>query len=86
MSALALLRVMLTIAVLAYVAIVGFMYLQQRSFQYHPAQKGTPPEALGLSGVTEERVKTPDGETIVLWYAPARPGKPTVLFFHGNGG
>ena len=80
------LRAALLLAVLAYVAIAGFMYLQQRSFQYHPAHKGTSPQALGLAGVTEERVKTPDGETIVLWYSPARPGKPTVLFFHGNGG
>ncbi|MCA3561075.1 MAG: alpha/beta fold hydrolase [Aestuariivirga sp.] len=80
------LKFVILLSVLAYVAIAGFMYLQQRSFQYHPAHKGTPPQALGLSGVTEERVKTPDGETIVLWYAPAQPGQPTVLFFHGNGG
>ena len=80
------LRYVLLLAVLAYVAIAGFMYVQQRSFQYFPARAGTPPQALGLSGVAEERVKTLDGETIVLWYSPARPGKPTVLFFHGNGG
>ncbi len=76
----------LILAALAYVAIVCFMYLQQRSFQYFPAHKGGTPQDLGLSGVTEQRVKTPDGETIVLWYSPAQPGKPTVLFFHGNGG
>lgn len=80
------LRVVLILAVLVYVGIAAFMYFQQRSFQYFPAHKATPPQALGLSGVTEERVKTPDGETIVLWYAPAGPGQPTVLFFHGNGG
>ena len=82
----AVLRFVLLFAVLAYAAIAGFMYVQQRSFQYFPARTGTPPQALGLSGVTQERLKTPDGETIVLWYAPARPGKPTVLFYHGNGG
>jgi fermentation-respiration switch protein FrsA (DUF1100 family) len=81
-----LLRSTLTLAVLAYLAIVAFMYLQQRSFQYFPGHKATPPQALGLTGVSEERVRTPDGETIVLWYAPAPPGAPTVLFFHGNGG
>ncbi|MCA3556082.1 alpha/beta fold hydrolase [Aestuariivirga sp.] len=80
------LKSVLIVAVLAYAAIVGFMYLQQRSLQYHPAHKGTPPQAMGLSGVTEERVKTPDGETIVLWYVPAQPDRPTVLFFHGNAG
>ena len=80
------LKSILFLAALVYVAIAGFMYLQQRSFQYFPAHKGSSPQALGLSGVTEERVSTPDGETIVLWYSPAQPGKPTVLFFHGNGG
>lgn len=82
----ALLRFILLFAVLAYVAVAAFMYLQQRSFQYFPAHKATPPQALGLSGVTEERVTTPDGESIVLWYQGAQPGQPTVLFFHGNGG
>lgn len=82
----ALLRSVLLIIIVLYLGIVAFMYLQQRSLQYFPARTGTSPQALGLSGVTEERVPTPDGETIVLWYAPAQPGKPTVLFFHGNGG
>ena len=82
----AVLRFVLIFAVLAYVAIAGFMYVKQRSFEYFPGRTGVPPQALGLVGVTEQRVKTPDGETIVLWYAPAQPGKPTVLFFHGNGG
>jgi len=86
MGVMVLLRSVLLFAVLAYLAIAGFMYVQQRSFQYFPARAGTPPQALGLTGVTEERVKTPDGETIVLWYSPAQPGKPTVLFLHGNGG
>ena len=81
-----LLRSLFLLGVAAYLGIAAYMYLQQRSFQYLPARAGTPPQALGLTGVTEERVTTPDGETIVLWYAPAPAGKPTVLFFHGNAG
>ncbi len=82
----ALLRSTLVIAAVAYVAIVLFMYVQQRSLQYFPGRAGTAPLSLGLAGVTEERVTTPDGETIVLWHAAAQPGMPTILFFHGNGG
>ncbi|MEM7679052.1 MAG: alpha/beta hydrolase, partial [Myxococcota bacterium] len=26
------------------------------------------------------------GETLMAWYAEAKPGQPTVLYFHGNGG
>jgi len=81
-----LLRGVLIFVGVAYVAIVLFMYFQQRSLQYFPGRAGTSPQALGLAGVTEERVTTPDGETIVLWHAAARPGMPTILFFHGNGG
>lgn len=80
------LRFVLLFLAVSYLAAAGFMYVKQRSFQYFPSRAGTPPQALGLVGVDEERVKTPDGETIVLWYAQAQPGKPTVLFLHGNGG
>lgn len=82
----ALLRGLLILIAVSYVAIVLFMYFQQRSLQYFPGRAGTSPQALGLEGVTEERVKTPDGETVVLWHAAAQPGMPTILFFHGNGG
>lgn len=74
------------IAALGYAVILLYMYLQQRSLQYFPSREGTAPELLGLSGVTEHRVTTPDGETIVLWHAEPQAGQPTILFFHGNGG
>ena len=80
------LRVILIVVAVAYLGVLAFMYLQQRSLQYFPSRAATPPEALGLSGVSEQRVQTPDGETLVLWRAEARPGMPTILFFHGNGG
>ena len=28
---------------------------------------------------------TDDGEKIILWHMPAKPGRPVVLYFHGNG-
>jgi pimeloyl-ACP methyl ester carboxylesterase len=80
------LRLVLIAVVVAYLAIVLFMYVQQRSIQYLPSRVGTSPQAAGLSGVSEERIVTSDGETIVLWHAEPRPGMPTILFFHGNGG
>jgi hypothetical protein len=36
--------------------------------------------------VEERVIKTPDGEAIVAWYGPAAPGRPTLLYFHGNAG
>jgi len=80
------LRGVLIVGAMSYVIVLLYMYVQQRSLQYFPGRQGTAPEVLGLSGVSEHRVTTPDGETIVLWHAEPQPGQPTILFFHGNGG
>jgi fermentation-respiration switch protein FrsA (DUF1100 family) len=80
------LRGLLFAAAAGYLVILLYMYLQQRSLQYFPARDALSPQDVGLSGVSEERVKTPDGQTIVLWHAEAQPGLPTILFFHGNAG
>ncbi len=80
------LRVVLAVAALAYVGIALFMYVQQRSLQYFPGHSSSSPQAAGLTGVSEETIATADGERIIAWYKPAAPGKPTILFFHGNGG
>ncbi|HUR43331.1 MAG TPA: alpha/beta hydrolase, partial [Aestuariivirga sp.] len=74
------------VGLLAYAGIMLAMYLLQRSLQYHPESKGLTPAAVGLSGVTVNLLDTPDGERIVTWYAPAMPGRPTVLYFQGNAG
>jgi uncharacterized protein len=80
------LRLTFFAAAAAYIGIVLFMYVQQRSLQYFPSNSGLDPEAAGLTGVSEVTIVTPDGERIVAWYSPALAGQPTILFFHGNGG
>jgi uncharacterized protein len=62
------------------------MYLTQRGLQYHPENKGLTPQGVNLSGVEVKVLDTPDGERIVTWYAPAKPDRPTILYFHGNAG
>lgn len=71
---------------LIYATLVGTLFTLQRDLQYFPTREDPAPEALGLSGVSRETLTTPDGESLVLWHAPAAPGRPTVLFLHGNGG
>ena len=41
---------------------------------------------MGLQGVREVVLQTPDGASLIAWYASAKPGKPTFLYFHGNAG
>jgi uncharacterized protein len=80
------LKVVLAAGVLIYLVAAAGMFVLQRQFQYFPSRQNPAPAAVGLAGVTAEALATPDGETLVLWYAPAAAGQPTILYFHGNGG
>ena len=80
------LRTVILLAIAVYALIALFMFLQQRNLQYHPSNKGHTPSGLGLAGVSEETIETPDGEKIAAWHLPAENGSPTILFFHGNAG
>lgn len=52
-------------------------------YPFDPRQ--TDPTESGLN-LTETRLRTPDGETLIIWTAPAQPDQPTILYFHGNAG
>ncbi|WP_210191850.1 alpha/beta hydrolase [Rhodomicrobium sp. R_RK_3] len=41
---------------------------------------------LGLTNVAEMELHTPDGQTLVAWYAMPEPGQPTLFYLHGNAG
>ncbi|RUO99702.1 MAG: alpha/beta hydrolase [Hyphomicrobium sp.] len=80
------LKAILIFAVLAYMTVVAVMYFAQRRFMYFPETVRASPAAAGLSRVSEIVIPTPDGEKLIAWYGKARPGKPTLLYLHGNGG
>ena len=73
-------------AIIAYAAATLGMYMFQRKLQYHAENKSLTPESAGVVGASVETLTTPDGEKIIVWYAPAAEGKPTILYFHGNAG
>lgn len=74
------------VATLTYASTVAAAYYWQRSLMYFPdpARVRLPKAALPM--VEEINLKTADGETIVGWTVPPKPGKPVILYFHGNGG
>jgi fermentation-respiration switch protein FrsA (DUF1100 family) len=75
------------LSALALYAIVALsMYLLQRSLIYRPDRARRPPSEAGLAGVREDVLTAADGARIVTWRMEAKPGKPTILYFHGNGG
>lgn len=77
---------LLIIAGVAYLGIMAAMYVLQRDLIYVRDSARTAPTSVGLPDVTERVLTTPDGEKIITWYAKAKPGQPTILYFHGNGG
>jgi len=81
-----LIKFFVVFGVVAYAVAALGMYVFQRKLQYHAENKGLIPESVGIVGASVETLTTSDGERIVVWYAPAAEGKPTVLYFHGNAG
>lgn len=72
--------------VAAYLLVVFAAYMLQRRFIYFPDPQRVLPAEAGLTGVEERILTMPDGVRVVAWHAKARPGHPTLLYFHGNAG
>ena len=73
------------VAILAYAAILVGLYVFQRRLVY-PVQTApyTSVSELRLDKLQEVRFRASDGAVLVAWWMPAGPGKPTLLYFHGN--
>jgi fermentation-respiration switch protein FrsA (DUF1100 family) len=69
-----------------YLAIALSLFAFQRRLIYPADPARHSPAEAGLDIVREVTLSTPDGAELVAWYAPAQPGRPTLLYFHGNGG
>lgn len=71
-------------ALYAVVAVAAFVL--QRRLMYFPDPERVAPASFNLQGVKERVIDAPDGVRLISWYAPAAPGQPTLLYFHGNAG
>lgn len=75
------------VSVLAiYFAINLYAYLNQRRLMYFPTSEQVSPEEVGLHDVDEVILRTNSNLKLTSWYGRAKIGRPTILFFHGNGG
>jgi fermentation-respiration switch protein FrsA (DUF1100 family) len=69
-----------------YLASLAVLYARQREMLFPiPPVGRTAPDAAGLPEAEEHVLTTSDGEKIIVWHVPAKPGRPVVLFFPGNG-
>jgi len=70
----------------AYGIIAVAAFIAQRRLMYFPDATRVPPSSFALTGVEEQVLETPDGARLIAWYGRAAPGRPTLLYFHGNAG
>ena len=74
------------LAALVYLGGLAVLFFKQREmlFPIPPVGRATP-AAAGLPEAEEHVLTTADGEKVIVWHVPARPGHAVVLFFPGNG-
>ncbi|WP_409192098.1 alpha/beta hydrolase [Bradyrhizobium sp. RDM4] len=69
-----------------YLAVLVVLYVKQRDMLFPiPTADRTAPAAAGFPEAEEHVLTTSDGEKVIVWHVPAKPGRPVVLFFPGNG-
>jgi fermentation-respiration switch protein FrsA (DUF1100 family) len=69
-----------------YCAGLVVLYVRQREmlFPIPPVARTAPAEA-GLPEAEEHVLTSSDGEKVIVWHVPAKPGRPVILYFPGNG-
>lgn len=67
-----------------YVVGVGALYLFQRDLLFIGATQPNSLPSVPI-GYRDVRMTAADGTPLRAWFMPPAPGKPVVLFFHGNG-
>jgi uncharacterized protein len=72
------------LVLVGYVAGLVLLYVFQRSLLYLPQRRPISPAAAGFPEAEEIALETSDGERVIAWHVPPRPGHPLVIYFHGN--
>src|SRR5712672_3097518 len=80
------LKWLLIVVSVGYVGGLAALFLLQRSVLFPiPQVFRIAPAAAGFAQAEEHVLDTADGEKVIVWHVPAKPGHPVVLYFHGNG-
>jgi len=82
----AVLKWIFVIAVVGYLGSLVVLYFKQRSLLFPiPPVGRTTPQAAGFGEAEEHFLTTEDGEKVIVWHVPAKPGHAVILYFPGNG-
>jgi hypothetical protein len=69
-----------------YLAGLAAVTLGQRKLMYFPYVREAAPADVGLPDAKIHYLRTDDGETLLAWFIAPAPGRPLILYFHGNAG
>jgi len=79
--------VLVSLPVTVYFLVVGGLYLMQRSLVFHTNADVPDLAAAAVPGLTEVRIETEDGLSLLAWYLPPpTQDAPVIVYFHGNAG
>jgi uncharacterized protein len=74
------------LVVAGYFVGLAVLYAAQRSMLFPiPPVGRIAPETAGFPEAEEHLLATGDGEKVIVWHVPAKPGHAVVIFFPGNG-
>ena len=76
----------IALGALLYAAVFGFLVIGQGWLIYPFDPTEVSPDAAGAPRLQAQRMDTSDGESLVVWTHPPRPGRATIVYFHGNAG
>src|SRR6202023_2141733 len=80
------LKWLLIVVSVSYLAGVAVVFFKQRSMLFPiPPVGRTAPDAAGFPEAEEHVLTTADGEKVIVWHVPAKPGHAVILYFPGNG-
>ena len=69
-----------------YILVVAGVYLLQRKMLFFPDHRRPDPSRINMKSLEEVTLETEDGLLLLSWYIPPQDNKPTMVYFHGNGG
>jgi fermentation-respiration switch protein FrsA (DUF1100 family) len=80
------LKWLLIVVSVGYACGLALLFFKQRSVLFPiPTTARTTPDAAGFPQAEEHVLTTADGEKVLVWHVQAKPGRPVILYFHGNG-
>lgn len=80
------LKSIVIVTVALYLGGGAWLFLKQRDMLFPiPPVGRTAPAMAGFPEAEEHLLTTADGEKVIIWHVPAKPGHTVILYFPGNG-